>query len=56
MALDGTAAGMTSTPFAPFEDGFGPYTSSLQLTGCGDSYSDFTWTGPIPRTPGLLNT
>ncbi|MEP0546398.1 MAG: endonuclease [Rhodothermales bacterium] len=27
---------------------------SLQLTGAGDTYEDFTWGGPYPATPGRL--
>lgn len=28
---------------------------SLQLTGAGSAYRDFTWGGPYPATPGRLN-
>ena len=32
-----------------------PAGHSLQLTGSGDAYTDFAWTGPLPETRGRLN-
>ncbi|MEL6617182.1 MAG: endonuclease, partial [Bacteroidota bacterium] len=31
-----------------------PAGYSLQLSGAGDAYEDFTWTGPLPETRGRL--
>ncbi|MBX7164231.1 MAG: HYR domain-containing protein, partial [Saprospiraceae bacterium] len=55
LAVNGPAAGLFGSPISSSENGSTPYTQSIQLTGCGDAYSDFVWTGPIDRTPGLLN-
>ena len=32
-----------------------PPGHSLQLTGSGDAYTDFSWTGPLPETRGRMN-
>ena len=32
-----------------------PAGHSLQLSGAGDAYTDFAWTGPLPETRGRLN-
>lgn len=55
-ATNGPAAGMTSTDIGVSEepavaDGF-----SLQLTGVGASYADFTWASAMANTFGLVNT
>ena len=45
MSVDIGKSELTTTP-----DG-----QSLQLTGTGKKYSDFTWTGPVAATPGQPN-
>ena len=54
-ANGGSADGLTSTDIGEFE----PYTTlvgfSLQLSGTGDSYNDFTWQEPALATPGIVN-
>jgi len=56
-ATNGSAAGMTSTDIG-VEESFPdfPVGSSLQLTGTGTSYDDFTWVSPSPESPGLINS
>ncbi len=53
-ALNGPAAGMTSTDILRFESQATPGTS-LQLTGTGSSYSDFSWTFGNASTSGDAN-
>ncbi len=53
MALDGPAAGMTSTDIGVAEPG--AVGQSLQLTGIGSIYTDFTWSGPITSTYDQFN-
>lgn len=55
-ATDGPAVGMTSTDIGVFEDSGTSAGESLQLTGTGTAYSDFTWTGPVAETKGDINT
>ncbi len=55
-AVDGTAAGLTSTDVGVSENGSEPIGQSLQLQGTGMTYVDFTWGGPIARTSGVVNT
>ena len=55
-ATDGAANGMTSTDIGVAETGSTPIGESLQLVGTGTQYSDFTWSGPIAATEGLVNT
>ena len=55
-AVDGPAAGMASTDIGVSEPGTTTPGDSLQLTGTGSMYEDFTWTGPIPNTEGAVNT
>ncbi len=55
-ATDGPAAGMTSTDIGVSEPGDTSVGDSLQLTGTGTTYDDFTWAGPEPNTFGLVNT
>ena len=55
-ALNGPANGMLSTDIGVAEVGTEPEGQSLQLTGNGTAYEDFTWTGPINFTPGAINT
>jgi len=55
-ATDGPANGLTSTDIGVSESGSEPAGQSLQLTGTGDSYDDFTWTGPLAGSFGAPNT
>ncbi len=55
LAIDGPAAGMLSINIGVSETGGEPIGQSLQLTGTGTDYPDFTWTGPLSASPGLLN-
>lgn len=54
-AQGGPANGLVSTNIGVDEDPAPAAGNSLQLTGSGNSYSDFTWTGPTDDTPGKLN-
>ncbi|EMR02252.1 DUF5689 domain-containing protein [Cesiribacter andamanensis] len=55
-AVGGPANGMTSTDIGLKEGSGTPVGHSLQLTGSGSAYGDFTWTGPVANTFGSLNT
>ena len=55
-AIDGPAAGMLSTDIGVSETGSGAVGDSLQLTGTGTAYEDFTWTSDSPNTFGAFNT
>lgn len=55
-AVDGPASGMTTADIGISESSTTPIGSSLQLSGTGSAYSDFTWIGPIANTFGSLNT
>jgi predicted extracellular nuclease len=55
-ATDGPANGMLSTDIGVLEDGSGPVGDSLQLTGTGAAYEDFTWAPDSPNTFGAVNT
>ena len=55
-AVGGAAGGLTSTDIGVSEAGTEATGNSLYLTGSGNSYLDFTWTGPLTATPGALNT
>jgi predicted extracellular nuclease len=55
-AVGGPADGMTSTDIGVSESGSEPVDESLQLTGNGSAYADFTWAAPMPFTPGAPNT
>ncbi|MFN0174692.1 MAG: T9SS type A sorting domain-containing protein [Saprospiraceae bacterium] len=55
VAVGGVANGMMSTDIAVLELGSEPVGMSLQLTGTGQQYGDFTWVGPIAQSPGTLN-
>ncbi len=50
------AAGLTSSDVGVSEDGTGGATLSLQLTGAGASYGDFTWQPDAASSFGTLNT
>ena len=54
IATSGPAAGMESTDIGVAENG-SPEGFSLQLTGTGSSYEDFTWTGPVGDSFGGVN-
>lgn len=54
-AVGGVANGLVSTDIGVQEDGTNAVGTSLQLTGTGMQYSDFSWVGPIAATPGTLN-
>ncbi|MEJ2594531.1 MAG: T9SS type A sorting domain-containing protein [bacterium] len=53
-ASEGPASGITSTDIFVLESGE-PEGFSLQLTGSGSQYSDFTWLDPDSATVGELN-
>lgn len=52
---DGPASGTASVDIGKSELSTTPDGQSLQLTGTGKKYSDFTWTGPVAATPGQPN-
>ena len=55
VAVGGVANGMMSTDIGVLELGTEPIGQSLQLTGAGQQYSDFTWVGPLVASAGTLN-
>ncbi len=54
-ATNGPANGQLSTDIGVAEAASTPVGQSLQLTGSGSAYGDFTWTGPTPGSPGQPN-
>ncbi|NRT15660.1 endonuclease I/chitodextrinase [Flavobacterium sp. 28A] len=54
-ATDGPANGMTSTDIGIVEESSAAVGTSLQLTGAGFNYTDFTWQAAI-ATAGKINT
>lgn len=54
-AASGPAAGMTSEDIGVSESSSTPAGTSLQLTGAGTSYGEFTWTVDQAETWGALN-
>ncbi|MCS6981902.1 MAG: T9SS type A sorting domain-containing protein [Flavobacteriales bacterium] len=54
-AVNGPAAGMTSTAIPVQETANTPVGYSLQLQGFGTSYSDFYWANPLQASPNDLN-
>jgi hypothetical protein len=55
-ASSGPALGVTSINLGVGEDNPIPIVgNSLQLTGTGSMYPDFSWSGPIASTPGAIN-
>jgi hypothetical protein len=56
VAVGGVADGLTSTDIGVLEDGNNAVGTSLYLTGSGQQYGDFTWTGPLAASAGTLNT
>jgi len=55
-ATDGTANGETSTNIGVNESGSTPSGHSLQLSGSGSIYSDFSWQSAGANTAGSINT
>ncbi|MEO7175658.1 MAG: T9SS type A sorting domain-containing protein, partial [Saprospiraceae bacterium] len=55
-ATNGSAYGITSVNVGLTESNAGPTNVSIQRTGAGRLANTFTWTGPIPRTAGAINT
>lgn len=55
-AVGGPAKGMTSTDIGVAESSSTREGDSLQLTGTGSTYGDFTWSAPAPSTFGAVNT
>lgn len=55
-AVGGCADGILSTDIGVAEDGTTPAGYSLQLTGLGARYADFSWASPQPASPGAINT
>lgn len=53
-ATSGPAAGMTSTDIG-VEQSNAAVGFTLQLTGTGSSYSDFTWSANVANTEGAVN-
>ncbi|RPJ28367.1 MAG: ExeM/NucH family extracellular endonuclease [Chloroflexi bacterium] len=56
VGVGGAADGITSTDIGVSQVGTEVVGSSLQLTGAGDSYGDFTWTATAANTFGSPNT
>jgi predicted extracellular nuclease/endonuclease I len=54
-AAEGPAAGMLSVDIGQSESGSTPIGHSLQLSGSGSVYSDFTWVTPALATAGDAN-
>ena len=52
---DGPASGLASVDIGKSELSTTPIGQSLQLTGTGKKYADFTWSGPVAATPGQPN-
>ena len=54
-ATDGPAAGLTCMDIGVEEGGATEAGQSLQLSGEGFEYEDFSWTANLPATPGAIN-
>lgn len=54
-AVGGAANGLMSTDIGVSETGTELVGMSLQLTGIGSSYEDFSWESPQAHTPGAVN-
>ena len=54
-ATNGPASGTTSTDIGVSESSSTPVGESLQLSGSGSSYTDFSWSGPAAESPGAVN-
>ncbi|MGK7928614.1 MAG: ExeM/NucH family extracellular endonuclease [Spirulina sp.] len=55
-AVGGTADGLTSSDIGVSESGSTPVGFSLQLTGTGSAYEDFTWAAAASNTYNAVNT
>jgi predicted extracellular nuclease len=55
-AVGGAANGMLSVDIGVSENGTEPLGRSLQLSGNGQFYEDFTWNAPAVATFGAVNT
>ncbi len=55
-AADGIASGLTSTDIGVSESSATAIGESMQLTGTGMFYENFTWTAPLANTYGDVNT
>jgi hypothetical protein len=55
IAADAEAMGMMSTDIGVSEASGSPLGNSLQLTGAGSEYEDFTWAGSAPSTHSACN-
>ena len=55
-AAGGVASGVTSTDIGVAETSSTADGESLQLTGSGTTYENFTWSGPLTNTYGAINT
>jgi predicted extracellular nuclease len=55
VAVGGAANGLSSTDIGVVEAGADPVGLSLQLTGSGSTYDDFTWAAPQAATFGAFN-
>lgn len=55
-ATDGVAIGQTSVDIGVSESSSTAVGESLQLTGTGTTYADFTWSGPSTSSTGSINT
>ncbi len=55
-AVGGLADGLISDDIGVAETGSTTVGFSLQLTGSGSVYTDFTWSGPIANTNDAVNT
>jgi predicted extracellular nuclease len=55
-AVGGAANGMTSTDIGVSQSGNEAAGLSLQLSGTGSAYADFTWSTPQTSTFGAVNT
>ncbi|WP_439151887.1 HYR-like domain-containing protein [Winogradskyella sp.] len=53
--VGGPADGVMSTDIGLAEGSSTSEGESLQLTGTGSAYGDFTWSGPTAETPGATN-
>ncbi len=56
VGVGGAADGVTSIDIGVSENGSGALGNSLQLTGTGTAYEDFTWAAEAPDTFGAANT
>ena len=55
-ATNGPASGLTSENIGVSESGSTPMGHSLQLSGTGSTYEDFTWSSAAANTFGTVNT